>query len=275
MKEAITKGTLWGLRREARKPGSTFLLKGGTRPEQPVPPRWSRIVNAGAGSPGARRAVQPAAAAAVHDRLRDARLGDRSRRRAAGQLPALGRRRPRDGPGHESVSGATGHPPGAQGAAGRRPSSRGYVGPWLPEPLLLDDRDASADVVLAESVSMAMLVLLETLGPDERAVFVLREVFDSTTARSPRPSANPRSRYARWRTGHVNTCGRAASGSIPSTPSRPPGSLSSSSPRPPPVTWGTSHEVAGAPDVTWTADGGGRVGAARRPITGVDRLIPR
>ncbi|WP_239142004.1 sigma-70 family RNA polymerase sigma factor [Plantactinospora endophytica] len=52
-----------------------------------------------------------------------------------------------------------------------------YVGPWLPEPLLLDDNDPSADVVLAESVSMAMLVLLETLSPDERAVFVLREVF--------------------------------------------------------------------------------------------------
>jgi RNA polymerase sigma-70 factor, ECF subfamily len=52
-----------------------------------------------------------------------------------------------------------------------------YVGPWLPEPLLLDERDASADVVLAESVSMAMLVLLETLSPDERAVFVLRDVF--------------------------------------------------------------------------------------------------
>src|SRR6201991_4896058 len=52
-----------------------------------------------------------------------------------------------------------------------------YVGPWLPEPLLLDGQDPSADVVLAESVSMAMLVLLETLSPDERAVFVLREVF--------------------------------------------------------------------------------------------------
>ncbi|CAN3131089.1 RNA polymerase sigma factor SigJ [Mycobacterium sp. smrl_JER01] len=52
-----------------------------------------------------------------------------------------------------------------------------YVGPWLPEPLLFQERDASADVVLAESVSMAMLVLLETLTPDERAVFVLREVF--------------------------------------------------------------------------------------------------
>jgi RNA polymerase sigma factor (sigma-70 family) len=59
--------------------------------------------------------------------------------------------------------------------AGRRREE--YIGPWLPEPLLLDERDASADVVLAESVSMAMLVLLETLTPDERAVFVLREVF--------------------------------------------------------------------------------------------------
>ncbi len=60
-----------------------------------------------------------------------------------------------------------------------------YVGPWLPEPLLLDDRDASADIVLAESVSMAMLILLETLTPDERAVFVLHESSASTTTRSP------------------------------------------------------------------------------------------
>jgi RNA polymerase sigma-70 factor (ECF subfamily) len=52
-----------------------------------------------------------------------------------------------------------------------------YVGPWLPEPLLVEEQDPAADVVLAESVSMAMLVLLETLSPDERAVFVLREVF--------------------------------------------------------------------------------------------------
>ena len=52
-----------------------------------------------------------------------------------------------------------------------------YVGPWLPEPLLLDESDPADDMVLADSVSMAMMVVLETLGPDERAVFVLREVF--------------------------------------------------------------------------------------------------
>ncbi|MET7996931.1 RNA polymerase sigma-70 factor [Amycolatopsis sp. NPDC005232] len=58
---------------------------------------------------------------------------------------------------------------------GRRKES--YVGPWLPEPLLTAP-DVAEDVELADSVSMAMLLVLETLTPTERAVFVLREVFD-------------------------------------------------------------------------------------------------
>jgi len=53
-----------------------------------------------------------------------------------------------------------------------------YVGEWLPEPLLTSP-DVAEDVELAESVSIAMLTVLETLGPAERAVFVLREVFDA------------------------------------------------------------------------------------------------
>ncbi|WP_405624900.1 RNA polymerase subunit sigma-24 [Streptomyces sp. NBC_00016] len=52
-----------------------------------------------------------------------------------------------------------------------------YVGPWLPEPLLIAP-DVAEDVELADSVSMAMLLVLETLAPTERAVFVLRDVFD-------------------------------------------------------------------------------------------------
>ncbi|WP_029136671.1 RNA polymerase sigma-70 factor [Nakamurella lactea] len=52
-----------------------------------------------------------------------------------------------------------------------------YIGHWLPEPLLTS-ADVADDVELAESVSIAMLTVLETLGPAERAVFVLREVFD-------------------------------------------------------------------------------------------------
>jgi len=51
-----------------------------------------------------------------------------------------------------------------------------YVGPWLPEPLLTSP-DVAEDVELADTVSMAMLLVLETLTPTERAVFVLREVF--------------------------------------------------------------------------------------------------
>ena len=53
-----------------------------------------------------------------------------------------------------------------------------YVGPWLPEPLLTAP-DVAEDVELADTVSMAMLLVLETLTPTERAVFVLREVFDA------------------------------------------------------------------------------------------------
>jgi RNA polymerase sigma factor (sigma-70 family) len=53
-----------------------------------------------------------------------------------------------------------------------------YVGEWLPEPLLTSP-DVAEDVELAESVSIAMLTVLETLGPTERAVFVLREVFET------------------------------------------------------------------------------------------------
>lgn len=53
-----------------------------------------------------------------------------------------------------------------------------YVGEWLPEPLLTSP-DVAEDVELAEHASIAMLTVLETLGPTERAVFVLREVFET------------------------------------------------------------------------------------------------
>ncbi|MFJ5033031.1 RNA polymerase sigma-70 factor [Streptomyces sp. NPDC088560] len=56
-----------------------------------------------------------------------------------------------------------------------------YVGPWLPEPIVTDGGPAES-AVDAESVSMGMLVVLETLSPLERAVFVLKEVFDFSHA---------------------------------------------------------------------------------------------
>ncbi|MFF8882475.1 RNA polymerase sigma factor SigJ [Streptomyces flaveolus] len=65
----------------------------------------------------------------------------------------------------------------------RQITSRGetYVGPWLPEPYVTDFGDVVPDTaeraVLADSVSLAVLVVLESLSPLERAVFVLREAF--------------------------------------------------------------------------------------------------
>ncbi|QNG17637.1 RNA polymerase sigma-70 factor [Rhodococcus triatomae] len=53
-----------------------------------------------------------------------------------------------------------------------------YIGEWLPEPLLTAP-DVAEDIELAENVSIAMLTVLETLGPVERAVFVLHEVFET------------------------------------------------------------------------------------------------
>ncbi|MFC4560468.1 RNA polymerase sigma-70 factor [Nocardiopsis mangrovi] len=59
---------------------------------------------------------------------------------------------------------------------GTRSRRETYVGPWLPEPLVTAP-DVADRVELADTVSFAMLVVLETLAPVERAVFVLREVF--------------------------------------------------------------------------------------------------
>src|ERR1700687_2595836 len=59
-----------------------------------------------------------------------------------------------------------------------------YVGPWLPEPILTDVRlqpeGPEQSLALAESVTVAFMLLLETLTPEERAVFLLREVFEYT-----------------------------------------------------------------------------------------------
>jgi RNA polymerase sigma-70 factor (ECF subfamily) len=80
-----------------------------------------------------------------------------------------------------------------------------YVGEWLPEPVLTSP-DVAEDVELAESVSIGMLTVPETLGPVERAVFVLREVFEvpygEIAAAIEEPAATVR-RIARWAREHV------------------------------------------------------------------------
>ncbi|MDZ4233084.1 MAG: RNA polymerase sigma-70 factor [Dietzia sp.] len=145
-----------------------------------------------------------------------------------------------------------------------------YVGPWLPEPLLTE-QDASADVVLAESVSMAMLVVLETLGPDERAVFVLREVFgfshDEISSAVGKSTAAVRQMAHRARE-HVQARRKRFEPVDPKVSSE----LTSRF-----FVAASTGDLDGlmsmlAPDVVWTADSDGKVSAARRPVSGADRV---
>ena len=146
-----------------------------------------------------------------------------------------------------------------------------YVGPWLPEPLLIDTADASADVVLAESVSMAMLVVLETLSPDERAVFVLREVFgfdhDEIAETLGKSSAAVRQMAHRARE-HVQSRRKRFE------PIDPQQSMAITAQFFTAASTGDLDALLSmlAPDVVWTADSAGKVSAARRPVTGSDRV---
>jgi RNA polymerase sigma-70 factor, ECF subfamily len=146
-----------------------------------------------------------------------------------------------------------------------------YVGPWLPEPLLLDEQDPSADVVLAESVSMAMLVLLETLSPDERAVFVLREVFgfdyDDIASAVDKSAAAVRQVAHRARE-HVQARRKRFTPVDPAQNARIAAEFMAA------AASGDVQTVMSmlAPDVVWTSDGGGKASAARRPVTGADRV---
>ena len=146
-----------------------------------------------------------------------------------------------------------------------------YIGPWLPEPLLLDDRDASADMVLAESVSMAMLVLLETLTPDERAVFVLRDVFafdyDEIAGAVGKSVASVRQVAHRARE-HVHARRKRFSPVDAAVTTQITEQF---------MTAATTGDMEGllsvlAPNATWTADSGGKATAIRRPIIGAKKV---
>ncbi|MCV7150053.1 RNA polymerase sigma-70 factor [Mycolicibacterium pyrenivorans] len=145
-----------------------------------------------------------------------------------------------------------------------------YIGPWLPEPLLTE-QDASADVVLAESVSMAMLVVLETLSPDERAVFVLREVFgfshDEIASTIGKSTAAVRQMAHRSRE-HVQSRRKRFEPVDPKVSTEITTRF---------FTAAATGDLDGlmamlAPDVVWTADSDGKVSAARRPVSGADRV---
>jgi RNA polymerase sigma-70 factor (TIGR02957 family) len=144
-----------------------------------------------------------------------------------------------------------------------------YVGEWLPEPLPTGP-DVAEDAELAESVSIAMLTVLESLAPAERAVFVLREVFDVSYAeiaaavdktpaavrqiahRAREHVAARRPRVRVDRAEHQRVVDRfltaVGSGDIQAL-----------------------LDVL-APEVVLVADGGGEVAAFRRPVEGRDQV---
>jgi RNA polymerase sigma-70 factor (ECF subfamily) len=144
-----------------------------------------------------------------------------------------------------------------------------YVGEWLPEPLLTSP-DVASDVELAESVSIAMLTVLETLGPSERVVFVLREVFDipyEEIAEAIGKTSTAVRQIAHRARDHVAA-------------RRPRVSVSRGEQQQVVERFLTAvkeGDLQGllavlAPDVVLVADSGGVVPAARRPIHGAGRV---
>jgi RNA polymerase sigma-70 factor (ECF subfamily) len=144
-----------------------------------------------------------------------------------------------------------------------------YVGPWLPEPILTG-ADTAEDVAAAESVSMAMLVVLETLSPLERAVFVLKEVFDFSYAEIA--AAVERSEPA------VRQAGHRARNHVQAR--RPRFEADRDKKRAvterffAAATGGDINDLMQllAPDVTLWTDGGGKVRQALRPVEGIAKV---
>ncbi|ARF56716.1 RNA polymerase subunit sigma-24 [Streptomyces gilvosporeus] len=150
---------------------------------------------------------------------------------------------------------------------GRRKES--YVGPWLPEPLLTAP-DVADDIELADSVSMAMLLVLETLTPTERAVFVLREVFDlgyDEIAEAVDKSPAAVRQIAHRARAHVAA-------------RRPRGTVTPAETRDVLAAFQRAIETGDlqslfdllSPDVVLLGDGGGIKQAVPRPIVGADKV---
>ena len=145
-----------------------------------------------------------------------------------------------------------------------------YVGEWLPEPLLTSP-DVAEDAELAENVSIAMLTVLETLGPSERAVFVLREVFETPfdeiadivgkTPAAVRQIAHRAREHVAARRPRMQVDRVRQQIAVDKFMSA--------------VTTGDVQGLVEVldPEVVLIADGGGLAAAARKPISGVERVV--
>lgn len=145
-----------------------------------------------------------------------------------------------------------------------------YVGPWLPEPLVTDTAPAPDEAAeLADSVSLAFLVLLEELTPVERAVFLLREVFgydySTVAAMVGKSEANCRQLVVR---GKSRVAERRTRFEADSAHGRELTARFLAA-----CTTGDLGGLIGmlADDVIVWSDGGGKAQAARRPVAGRDK----
>jgi RNA polymerase sigma-70 factor (ECF subfamily) len=145
-----------------------------------------------------------------------------------------------------------------------------YIGPWLPEPLLTTP-DVAEDVELADAVSVAMLHVLETLTPSERAVFVLREVFDvpyDDIAAALDKSAAAVRQIAHRARSHVEARQPRLEVSLRERQAVVERFMAA-------VDTGDIQSLMDvmAPDVVLVTDGGGKKKAALRPILGRDKVM--
>lgn len=146
-----------------------------------------------------------------------------------------------------------------------------YIGPWLPEPLMTENEDNPADVVtLGESLSMAFLVLLEQLSPDERAAFLLREVFEypygdiarilgKSEAACRQIITRARQRISEGRPRFEVTREEQERVTMQFVQSIMTGDLE-------------SLVAVVAPDAVLMSDGGGKATAATRPVVGAEKI---
>ena len=145
-----------------------------------------------------------------------------------------------------------------------------YLGPWLPEPVLTQDDDAQGDAERHESITLAFLVLLEALTPQERAVFLLREVFEYEYAEIAEmlglSAANCRQLFHRAKERVAE--GRPRFRPAPERQRQLVEHFLAATQR------GDMQALTSmlAHDATFTADGGGRVPSARRPLHGRDAV---
>lgn len=146
-----------------------------------------------------------------------------------------------------------------------------YVGPWLPEPILSEGDMPDRHLELASDLSMAMMTLLETLAPDERAAFLLHDVFDVDYGRIA--SIIGKSEAACRQV--IHRARERVRGSRKRFESTESGTLALLE------KFKTALETIDeqallalfVPDATWMADGGGRTAAAPRPLVGIDQIM--